>query len=470
MKQVSKIFSRRLVELLYRPVTVKIDGVLYDISLPLNVNETYPEKYIIVAFFKDEETFAGSYFDLRHGAVSFHPKPELQKINHENELWSREGRQVIRIGKLFSIFSNNIIIDGNEAFGIQVYDENDPLHKKIFLKYCEEFTFKVIATLCTDKIQISDDPSSIYRTTLSDLDVGTLGNSCMRKGSDSDCRHGNITYNRWNAKIAYITDKDEYLMSRALIWENVLLENGMRVTFMDRIYGNETHVQHMKDYAIENGWFFKVIQSSDTYNVTNGTITSLVHCVNIPSNWEMSGAQPYMDTFTHVTFDKLYARIEQMINDGETSLFELQSTSRCFCRKIKCAGCGEITDAIKIIDGKEYCNNCVLFDDYNNELCFSNEAVRYYTRDGRLRWVNKHRVEGLVVVRDEYAVMLCEPLDFTEGLARLGIEYSTTRNEPENLHQRKRLQYMEDPTSPEEIRDSFRSAFESLRAHNYITR
>jgi len=260
------ILSERLTNTLVNRRTIKHEGEYYDLRLDLNVQRTRADGYEINA----EINFSGNFFDLRDGEISFHPRPENQ-ITLPNNRWVREGRQVIKIGRLVQMLSKYLWIY-YPGGGCCLYDASSDLHKKIFLHYCEVLTNQVRASICTDIIEISHLPSDIYDIeTYTDEDNGSLGSSCMRPESSFYCKEGAWHYNQWKPRIAYILSQQGELRSRALIWDNVKTESGNTVTLMDRIYGSDTHQEHMKTYAENQGWWHKVSQDSCSNAITNGT-------------------------------------------------------------------------------------------------------------------------------------------------------------------------------------------------------
>lgn len=388
---VEKVFSERLYRFLmeYTPISVK---GLDEVAARIYMNrDKYGGGGIIAQFDNTEiQNFAGDYFDLRNGEISFHPNPSNQ-ITNPNGKWSRSGRQILKIGKLISILQKRIKFykDGDSYY----YDPDNQDHKKYFLKLCESLTNKVNASVCTDEIKISEDPSEIYKfSTYYAQETNPLTSSCMRPESNYDCHEGVDKYTEWKAKIAYITHESGLLRCRALVWENTQLTNGNVVTFMDRIYGNDTHVEHMKSFAEKKGWWYKIQQDSCSDTVTDGTEIDHVDCVSIP-RWVHEGRRPYMDTFVSVDNDTLYAH--------DSGNWNLQCTCATFIDVKICPHCGEEFEDGNgvLVDGIEYCENCTGHDDWNNCYALNDDLIAYYNAQGYVRYVHRDNVEGLVSVR-----------------------------------------------------------------------
>lgn len=391
------ILSERLTNTLTTYRTIKHEGNYYDLRLELHIRKQRPDGFEAYA----EMNFTGNFFDLRDGEISFHPHPENQ-ITLPNNRWVREGRNVIKIGKLVQLLSKYLYLNFPDGSNY-LYDASNDLHKKIFLRYCEQLSNQVRASVCTDVIQISDLPSDIYEIeTYTDEDNGSLGSSCMRPESGYSCHEGAWHYNEWKPKIAYILSQGGELRSRALIWSNVKTKSGNTVTLMDRIYGSDTHQEHMKTYAEDQGWWHKVSQDSSSNVITNGTETDHADFVEVP-NWSQNGRIPYMDTFTTADDNVLWA--------NDNGKWGMQNTCAMFERKVSCARCGNVYSetSFREIDGQRLCPNCVVFDELNQCYISRSYAARYYDRCGTRYWVDTRHIQNLVRVNVSGTITYCIP-------------------------------------------------------------
>lgn len=392
------ILSERLTNTLVNSRKVKHEDEYYDLRLDLDVHRTRVDGFEINA----EMNFTGNFFDLRDGEVSFHPHPENQ-VTLPNNRWVREGRNVIKIGRLVQMLSKYLWIyypDGR----CYTYEANNDLHKKLFLRYCEQLSNQVRASVCTDLIQISDLPSNIYDTeTYTDEDNGSLGSSCMRPDSSFRCKEGAWHYNEWKPKIAYILSQNGELRSRALIWSNVKTKNGNTVTLMDRIYGSDTHQEHMKTYAEDQGWWHKVSQDSCSNVITNGTETDHADFVEVP-NWTQSGRRPYMDTFISADDNILLA--------NSKGKWCMQETCAMFEYKLVCNRCGSsfFEREMVEIEGAHYCGDCIVRDTRTGNYINRSNAVSYYNRYGSRYYTDGRHTEGLFAGNVSGSIYYFEPI------------------------------------------------------------
>lgn len=393
------ILSERLTETLLSWRTIKHEGEYYDLRLDLNLINHRVDGYETGC----EINFTGNFFDLRDGEISFHPHPENQ-ITMPNNRWSRDGRNIIKIGRLAQLMIKYLRINFPDgSYDVPFLNGND-LHKKLFLRYCEQLSNQVRASVCNDEIQISDLPSNVYGwKTWTDGDTGSLGSSCMRPESGYRCHEGAWHYNEWKPKIAYILSQDGELRSRALIWENIITANGKTITFMDRIYGSDTHQEHMKNYAEAQGWWYKITQDSCSNNITNGTETDHAISVKVP-DWTQNGRIPYMDTF--ITAD------DNVLWTNGNGKWGMQNTNAMFERKVSCARCGNdyTENSLREIDGERLCPDCVIFDEWNQCHISRSYATRYYDRYGNRYWVDRRHTQNLVLVNVNGISTYCVPL------------------------------------------------------------
>jgi hypothetical protein len=393
------ILSERLTNTLVNRRTIKHEGEYYDLRLELDIRNQRADGYEVYA----EINFTGNFFDLRDGEISFHPHPENQIILPNNR-WAREGRSVIKIGRMVKMLSSKYLHLYFPNGGSYLYDASNDLHKKIFLHYCEQLSNQVRASICTDVIQISNSPSDIYDIeTYRDEDNGSLDSSCMRPESSFSCKEGAWHYNQWKPRIAYILSQQGELRSRALIWDNVKTKSGNTVTLMDRIYGSDTHQEHMKTYAENQGWWHKISQDSCSNAITNGTETDHADFVEVP-NWTQSGRRPYMDTFISADDNILWAR-----NVGK---WFMQETCAMFEKKLECNRCGYsfVEHDMVEIEGAHYCPDCRVTDARTGNYISLSNAVLYYSRYGNRRYTDGRDTGGLFAGNVNGNIYYFEPI------------------------------------------------------------
>lgn len=148
----------------------------------------------------------------------------------------------------------------------------------------------------TSNIEISDCPSDIYKMT--HHQSGSIGSSCM---ADKPSYMFNI-YSDLDCKIAYLLDDDDLLIGRALLHENVTMNNE-NIKLMDRIYytNNNILIQFIK-YARQHGYYKKETQSLSckNYIAPNGDIVEhpvlSIDAKNLQGRYEKV---PYIDTFKY---------------------------------------------------------------------------------------------------------------------------------------------------------------------------
>ena len=125
---------------------------------------------------------------------------------------------------------------------------------------------------------------------------GNLGNSCMARKRNLFSIY---TENPEVCKML-ILKEDDKILGRALVWKlkwiNILGEDPGY--FMDRQYTiKESDVQKFKNYAIDQGWFYKPYNSHSTFGTVNvnGFDKNVKMTVNVAA--KDYDNYPYMDTF-----------------------------------------------------------------------------------------------------------------------------------------------------------------------------
>lgn len=208
----------------------------------------------------------GNYFSFREqsGLVSYCPAGREQGFT-ESGAWKREGRDVIKPGKLLKKIFPFILTDQDIEQFVGRFKAAEKLG---------DFNFATTA----------DDIDRIYDQVCSD--------SCMRG------REVGEFYHCVKAQVLYLRNGDE-IVGRAVVWKITEPD----ITYMDRIYGAEGEQdwveQKFMDYAKTMGWYHK--RSQDRFQNTpyvspEGEVRWFAMKIKTPNCIE-ADFYPYLDTF-----------------------------------------------------------------------------------------------------------------------------------------------------------------------------
>lgn len=319
----------------------------------------------------------GNFFDNRAGETSFHPKPDNQELNSEGK-WRRDGRQVVKPAKLV-----NFLIDKGFYYSNVDKRLKESTKEKVKARYIELLSNNIKSS-DTHRIQVSENPSDIYKKDTAPSKSGSLQSSCMRPESDYGCRNHTDFYDEAGAKIAYIENEKGELEARALLWDKAFyVESGEKIEFklMDRIYGSENAIEAFKIWAQENGYAHKVHQSSDSSKLILKEEKRISEFeVEIENDIDRR-AFPYMDTFVRLDGQKLLSYNGVGI--------DMQNTDGNSVMCVEC-DCDIDPDEAYHIDGDPYCGGCageceytgltvlredLVFSDYHNYELSRDHAV-----------------------------------------------------------------------------------------------
>jgi hypothetical protein len=126
---------------------------------------------------------------------------------------------------------------------------------------------------------------------------GTLWNSCMRY-SDRNKFMELYAQNPNKIKMLINLEENGKLRSRALLWEECVSEDGKVYKVMDRIYSIYDHdVTSFKTWAKENGYIYKVDQTSKNEIYFQVDNTNIALYLNIHLDNHKLKYYPYIDTF-----------------------------------------------------------------------------------------------------------------------------------------------------------------------------
>jgi hypothetical protein len=179
---------------------------------------------------------------------------------------------------------------------------------------------------------------------------GTLGSSCMAGAPESWLEV--YTANPEVGLVIYKSmDDTEKIIGRALLWK---LKDGKE--FLDRIYTvNDSDVQLFRDYAKENGWYYKEHNnSSDSgYAIApDGSRVRLDLTVNL-TDASMDNF-PYLDTLKYFN-----PRRKTISNEDTGGCYFLEDTGGDYVRPCDtCGGSGRMECGDCDGNGDHQCSNC----------------------------------------------------------------------------------------------------------------
>jgi hypothetical protein len=320
---------------------LKSDVSVKGISGPatMNIESVYYHVYGYAAV--NVEMGEPNFFSIKDGNIYYSTMKDVGMYEELGEAFDGK-RQTMKHSKFISL--------------LEEYIECDELLKERAIEVFAE-RLKIQSTIT---VLVSADVDAIYKTPTSDIESGTLRNSCMAPGSSHDCKRYSDFYNKVGANIAYILDIYGNLSARAIMWNNVKIDSKM-ITFIDRIYGSERHIETIKKWARDNGYYHKISQTSGSYEITNGIDRTYLgeYDLNFFLFNKIKGA-PYLDSLRLSDGYKLSAR------DGKYSL-----NSTCggvgnwiFMKDYICRSCKDIIPDLStslIYNLSIYCDKCCVF-------------------------------------------------------------------------------------------------------------
>jgi hypothetical protein len=153
---------------------------------------------------------------------------------------------------------------------------------------------------------------------------GTLNSSCMAESAKT---YFNIYVKNDNVKMVILYDdegtiKDEKYTSkkikgRAILWSCEI--DGVKETYMDRIYTkNDSDVNLFKEFAKENGWWFKEHQDMEPDQfISNGLIRKRA-TIKVSLTKVRTGKLPYMDTLCYVDLEGKFCTNKKSVCSDNT--------------------------------------------------------------------------------------------------------------------------------------------------------
>lgn len=408
MERKEIVVTRRLRERLterYHNVRVKVDEVQYEESF--RISETQLEAIAPPKW--------GNYFDLRGGNITFsRGKPEL----NEDGKWKRDGRQMCRSSKLV----NYIIQEMDWSF----LNYPDTVKTRMLNRLNELVSLHVKGAEYMD-IQISDKIGEIYNLPTAHH-TGTLDDSCMRREADYECSNYAGTYDLFgeNVSIAYVVNDDGELVARALLWHNVISEDGnIEFNFMDRVYGSENAIKFFIDWAMENGYYVKEQQRYGYPTLVNADGDEIPHYTLQINHLERSDipGTPFIDTFEFINFYHNRTVLStNKISGDYLGCHSCDGNVSCICEN-----CGEViygTDEVCYVDDSPCCEECVTWSDYYRQYILQNDSVysshvcsdileREAVEVENVGWVPSNdsdivEVDGRLYLTDDEDIFWCE--------------------------------------------------------------
>ena len=205
---------------------------------------------------------------------------------------------------------------------------------------------------------------------------GTLGTSCMRSNS-CQSYFSIYTENRDKVKMLILTNEENKLIGRALLWYDVYFPNlDTKKIFMDRIYGTDETIGLFKRYAEKNDIVYKIQQSYAHKLEFAYKEKEFFDSISIELEKTDFSEYPYLDTMSYL--DSNYGIL---YNDSDSDYDkELLSISGGISNGSICNRCGDrIDEGDEIeIDDEIYCQYCVdnefVYSERNNEYILPDEA------------------------------------------------------------------------------------------------
>lgn len=290
------------------------------------------------------------YIAARNGVLSYLPKGKTHTTNPDGT-WSRQGRQEGKPGRVIQkILTPEARAQINDAELATFGDHT-----------------RAAGLLESGTIQLVSGPDiadwyheDTYADKVDEYGNGTsLAKSCMRS---VDSSYFDIyTQHPEQCRMAILTNDDDMLIGRALVWET---DQGF--TFMDRIYGDEDVQEAFKAYARTQQWHHRTRQTYDnkTSITTPGGYTDSIELTVTLENMQTGWHFPYVDTFTYYCPNSNQLTNDEDNEDAEYSLHSLAGGKydhRNRNRRVSCYYCNERldpNDCYRDNDGDALCEDC----------------------------------------------------------------------------------------------------------------
>ena len=282
------------------------------------------------------------YLAARDGTISYLPAGKTHVVNADGT-WSRQNRQDGKAGRVIQ----KILVPWIRA---QISDAD----LETFGNHCK--------TASDDPPRIAivdgDDIAAWYSEERYARGCTSLQKSCMR---DMPTEVFELyARNPQVCRMAILTNEHDQLEARALIWQTT---DG--ITLMDRVYGEDWHVQLFHAYAKAQGWHVKTHQTYDAKtNITDPDGHRSYEWVSVQLTHTPREYFPYVDTFTYLDPDD--GILTNTAPDEDTRYYTLESTSGGYNEHepyafAHCDSCGDALDEDDTYyspGGTPYCHEC----------------------------------------------------------------------------------------------------------------
>lgn len=280
----------------------------------------------------------------------------VEKIRAVDErikkVWSTN-RQEVKVGRAMRAL---LRAAGITTFADRDFEKFVNLYKATIDKMNDKFSyFEVVRG---SDIHYWYDSSTYYERR------GTLGSSCMSSAPDSWLEV--YTANPEVGLVIYKSmDDTDKIIGRALLWK---LRDGKE--FLDRVYTvNDSDVQLFRDYAKENGWYYKQYNNSSDSNqavAPDGSNVNLDLTVNL--TYASMDNFPYLDTLKYFN-----PRKKTISSEDTGGCYFLEDTGGDYSRPCDtCGGSGRMECDDCGGNGTVDCSNCEgsghIEDEEGNEI------------------------------------------------------------------------------------------------------
>lgn len=286
-----------------------------------------------------------SFIDIgdSEGMITFKTMKNFKKKFDEmtsglnlDDTWSLVGKDFDKTkNRIDSLFGSDHIIVKQSRNPLKIGRfVNTVFPGKFSQKEIEEFTnrYKAIINKSEEFIIVEGDEIAKWYNKSNYYELKhTLGSSCMKNVDDSFFEI--YTKNPEVCRMVCVI-KDDKLLGRALLWKpNFSFFSKDKPSFeyfMDRQYAvSDSIIQKMRDYAEENGWSYKTINSNSSLtNISYGGDVYRVH-MEVQLNKLKYRKFPYVDTFRKYN-PHGYILINDDDENDDDGLYLLNSTSGGF--------------------------------------------------------------------------------------------------------------------------------------------
>ena len=326
--------------------------------------------------------------------ISFCPKGKQQEFNEQGD-YSRKNRQEGTPARV----AQKLIGDG--VFTNGEYE----LFSNLFVGGTNmDVEFHVGDTLEDFQFAYLEDHYILTHT-------GSLWNSCMRH---ERCQNYFNFYVKVNARILYATINNR-VVARAILWT---LDDGDLL--LDRVYGYNDAIKYsMLDYA-KKELRIKYFKQHDSYDTPTCLVQIMedgaeMECIKslrltLTSAFDRDDSVPYMDTFKYCDGDYLYNCASESY--GGTERYILTNTDSTFDTEFRCHHCGEwVAEGSEywLDDDHPYCDSCVVTDEVTGRYILEKDAVEAYNEHGIL--VTTHINNATLLVDGSYGLNDCVVYD-----------------------------------------------------------